>query len=619
MRSLSAGLIACLLATAAIAQTDIPGSNPGTSSGGGGSGNPGGSNGQVQYRVDSTTFGGIAGATTDGTITTFASGDLLATSPVFTTPALGASTGSSLALNSISLGTNIFAAQQLTSITSGTSDNTFLYLLATPASGSTATYNGEYVHAILNSTFDTTHSLTGIEGDAEDFSSGAANQAQGVYGIARSTAVGATYNATASLYGGRFQAQVNGASTYNHALGVKIEGPVIVTGATVGLANDLYLQDVNVNIVGAATAADAIHFEGAGINNAIGWSGNGGSSINADFYSSAAGALVLDASAGLTINSAVKETSLALGGCTIGSSALCATGSGNFSAGLTASNLNFSGNFSMASSTTNGALFGGAAATITDSTGTGTISIEAIAAVPADTLAATNAGVTVTSLAELYLPLPIAGTNVTATSKFSLLAAGQIKGLAGALFLGGTTQINHASNFATQICDSTCNGAVTIGGGSNTLILGSSAGGITFPNITADTAHTDASVCEDTTTHAIFSGAGTLGVCLGTSTRAAKTEIVPVTDGLSQILALVPDNYFYRKGFGDNGAREQYGFMAEDVVKVLPKLVTRDKKGKPQSVDILGMVPVLVKSIQQLEAENASLRARVSKLEHHTH
>jgi hypothetical protein len=43
---------------------------------GGGSGAPGGSNGQLQYRVDATTFGGIAGATTDGTTTTIKDANL---------------------------------------------------------------------------------------------------------------------------------------------------------------------------------------------------------------------------------------------------------------------------------------------------------------------------------------------------------------------------------------------------------------------------------------------------------------------------------------------------------------------------------------------------------------
>lgn len=53
--------------------------------GGGGSGFPGGSATQLQYQVNGTTFGGIAGATTpDGTNVVFGNGNLQATAPVFT-------------------------------------------------------------------------------------------------------------------------------------------------------------------------------------------------------------------------------------------------------------------------------------------------------------------------------------------------------------------------------------------------------------------------------------------------------------------------------------------------------------------------------------------------------
>ena len=56
----------------------------------GGGGTPGGSDTQLQYRVNSTTFGGISGATSSGTNVTFSSGALRATAPRFTTSLLDA-------------------------------------------------------------------------------------------------------------------------------------------------------------------------------------------------------------------------------------------------------------------------------------------------------------------------------------------------------------------------------------------------------------------------------------------------------------------------------------------------------------------------------------------------
>lgn len=84
-RKILALLLSCLLITSsAIAG---PGGPIGGSSGGSNSGgSPGGSNLQVQYRINSTTFGGISGATTDGTTLT-----LIA-------PVLGVASGTSLAL-----------------------------------------------------------------------------------------------------------------------------------------------------------------------------------------------------------------------------------------------------------------------------------------------------------------------------------------------------------------------------------------------------------------------------------------------------------------------------------------------------------------------------------------
>lgn len=140
-------------------------------------------------------------------------------------------------------------------------------------------------------------------------------------------------------------------------------------------------------------------------------------------------------------------------------------------------------------------------------------------------------------------------------------------------------------------------------GAQSTFLSADTNGLISLPKIASDTAHTDASVCEDTTTHALYSGSGTLGICLGTSSARYKRDINPLDEGLVQVLSLDTKRFFYKPGHGDNGAREQFGFLAEDVFKVMPKLVGLDKTGKPNSVDLLGMVPVMVRAIQQQQDE----------------
>jgi hypothetical protein len=126
-----------------------------------------------------------------------------------------------------------------------------------------------------------------------------------------------------------------------------------------------------------------------------------------------------------------------------------------------------------------------------------------------------------------------------------------------------------------------------------------SAGLVSLPAIGTDATHTDSTICQDSTSHALYFGSGTAGVCLGTSSARYKQDIRDDASSCKDVLALKPKRFRYKKGWGDDGAREQYGFLAEDVVKVLPDLVGLDKDGKPNSVDIVGLIPVMVHCMQE--------------------
>lgn len=152
--------------------------------------------------------------------------------------------------------------------------------------------------------------------------------------------------------------------------------------------------------------------------------------------------------------------------------------------------------------------------------------------------------------------------------------------------------------------------------GSGTPVLAmriNNAGLITVPLISTDATHTDSSVCQDTTTHALYAGSGALGVCLGTSSARYKENITSIDAGLKDILALKPVNFYYRKGYGDGGTKQQYGFIAEDVIHTLPRLTALDAKGRPNSVDYLAMVPILVKAIQEQQAQIEGLKQELKQ------
>jgi trimeric autotransporter adhesin len=68
-----------------------------------------------------------------------------------------------------------------------------------------------------------------------------------------------------------------------------------------------------------------------------------------------------------------------------------------------------------------------------------------------------------------------------------------------------------------------------------------------------------------------------------TSSRRFKDDIKPMDKASELILALRPVTFHYKKEI-DPRSIPQFGLVAEDVEKVNPDLVVRDKKGKPYSV-----------------------------------
>lgn len=188
--------------------------------------------------------------------------------------------------------------------------------------------------------------------------------------------------------------------------------------------------------------------------------------------------------------------------------------------------------------------------------------------------------------------LVASGSNLTTGSNNVLIGTGSNVGASG------SSASNTICLGTTGGCSISMNGTGTVS--SQNVIIG---GLITLTNIASDATHTDAAICEDTTSHALYSGSGTLGVCLGTSSARYKTGIKPVGIAFDKIAALKPVTFRYIKGRGDNGVKQQFGFLAEDMVKPFPQLVGLDSDGKPNSVDIIGLIPWLVQALQEQQAE----------------
>jgi hypothetical protein len=144
------------------------------------------------------------------------------------------------------------------------------------------------------------------------------------------------------------------------------------------------------------------------------------------------------------------------------------------------------------------------------------------------------------------------------------------------------------------------------------------AGLVRIGGIGSDATHTDSSVCQDTTTHALYAGSGAAGICLGTSSVRFKENISDIKEGLAEVLKLRPRNFRYKKGIVDGGEKMQYGLVAEEVEEVIPSIVAKGKNGEINSVDYGTLFSLLTKAVQDVveryDAQIELLNARLTTI-----
>ena len=95
------------------------------------------------------------------------------------------------------------------------------------------------------------------------------------------------------------------------------------------------------------------------------------------------------------------------------------------------------------------------------------------------------------------------------------------------------------------------------------------------------------------------------------SDRRFKRDITPYTRGLDTIMALQPVRFVWRAD-----SKKSMGFIAQDVQKVLPEIVTSNKlQGKPTlGVNYSAIIAPLVAAVQEQQREIVGLRAEVKAL-----
>ena len=95
-----------------------------------------------------------------------------------------------------------------------------------------------------------------------------------------------------------------------------------------------------------------------------------------------------------------------------------------------------------------------------------------------------------------------------------------------------------------------------------------------------------------------------------TSSRKVKENIKPIEDA-AKILELNAVSFdFKNKAQGTN----KRGFIAEDVAKVLPGLVSSETEDRPAALDYIGMIPYLQQIIKEHEARLKALENEIDQL-----
>ena len=109
---------------------------------------------------------------------------------------------------------------------------------------------------------------------------------------------------------------------------------------------------------------------------------------------------------------------------------------------------------------------------------------------------------------------------------------------------------------------------------------------------------------------------------LGTLTSSCrfKDDIKPMERTSEALFALKPVTFRYKKGIDQQGI-PQFGLVAEDVEKINPDLVVRDKEGKPYSVRYDQVNAMLLneflkehRKVEQLEANDAEQQREIKAL-----
>jgi hypothetical protein len=184
------------------------------------------------------------------------------------------------------------------------------------------------------------------------------------------------------------------------------------------------------------------------------------------------------------------------------------------------------------------------------------------------------------------------------------------------LFTNSTGSFNTAIGDGALFTNSTGNGNIALGNnaghslttGSGNICIGAGVSGVAGESNTTRIRNIYSSVASGRVVYVNSDNKiGTLS-----SSRRFKDEIKPMDKASETILALKPVTFRYKKEVDSDGIT-QFGLVAEDVEKVNPDLVVRDKEGKVYSVRYDAVNAMLLNEFLKEHRKVEKLEATVAK------
>ena len=216
------------------------------------------------------------------------------------------------------------------------------------------------------------------------------------------------------------------------------------------------------------------------------------------------------------------------------------------------------------------------------------------------------------------------GSTAIGSTALASQTDGEANTATGAAALESTTGSRNTANGFTALRDSTGNDNTALGAGaggsvttaSNVICIGAGVFGANVDNscyignIFGSTSANGVGV--------LVNSNGRLGTM--TSSARYKNEIKPMAKASEALFALTPVTFRYKKEIDSVGI-QQLGLIAEDVEKVNPDLIVRDKEGRPYSVRYDQVNAMLLneflkehKTVQEQGATIAGLQKQIETL-----